>query len=504
MNSRSEEPQTTNYKPQTDSLDLSIPYHLENFIGGNFIGPLSGRFIDNVNPATGAIFCQVPDSGEKDIEAAVHAAKKIFPQWSLTPAEERFKILNRIAVLIDQHLDELALAETVDNGKPLWLSKRVDIPRASANFRFFATGIMHFAAEAHAMEDKAINYTLRQPIGIVGCISPWNLPLYLFTWKIAPALAAGNCVIAKPSEVTPVTGFLLSKICKEAGLPDGVLNIVHGRGETTGEAIVKHPEIKAISFTGSTRAGARIASIAAPMFKKLSLELGGKNPNIIFADCNWQKMLKTTVQSSFSNQGEICLCGSRILVEETIYEQFKKEFVELVLKLKLGDPLDEHTKQGAIVSKQHFDKIVRCIAKAKEEGGIILCGGNTVKFTDRCADGFFIEPTVIEGLGPDCDTNMEEIFGPVVTLQKFKTEEEALQLANACNYGLSATIWTQDVSRANRVAAKTEAGIIWVNCWLLRDLRTAFGGVKNSGVGREGGWEALRFFTEAKNVCIEL
>ncbi len=353
-------------------MDLTLPYHLENFIGGNLIAPLSGKFIDNINPATGEVYGQIPDSNEKDVEAAVHAAKQAFPKWSTSSVEERFQILNRIANLIDENLDELALAETNDNGKPLWLSKKVDIPRASANFRFFATGIMHFATESHNMEDKAINYTLRQPIGIVGCISPWNLPLYLFTWKIAPAIAAGNCVIAKPSEVTPVTAFLLSKICKEAGLPSGVLNIIHGKGDTTGEAIIKHPEIKAISFTGTTRAGARIASLAAPVFKKLSLELGGKNPNIIFADADWDKMMKTTIQSSFSNQGEICLCGSRILIEEKIYEKFKTEFVEITKELKVGDPLDDNSKQGAIVSKVHFDKIMRCIDTAKKEGGTLL------------------------------------------------------------------------------------------------------------------------------------
>lgn len=485
-------------------MNLTIPYHLENLIGGNLIAPLSSRFIDNINPATGEVYGQIPDSGDKDIDIAVKSAKAAFPRWSTTSAEERFTILNRIATLIDENLEALALAETNDNGKPLWLSRRVDIPRASANFRFFATGIMHFSAESHTMEDKAINYTLRQPIGIVGCISPWNLPLYLFTWKIAPALAAGNCVIAKPSEVTPVTAFLLARICKEAGLPDGVLNIVHGKGDTTGEAIIRHPGIKAISFTGSTRAGARIASIAAPMFKKTSLELGGKNPNIIFADCDWEKMMKTTIQSSFSNQGQICLCGSRILVEESVYEPFKREFVERVQALTVGDPLEDHSKQGALVSRQHFDKVMGAIQKAKEEGGTLLCGGKEVKLEGRCANGYFIEPTVIEGLGPDCQTNTEEIFGPVVTLQKFKSEDEALHLANACHYGLSATLWTQDISRANRVAAKVEAGIIWINCWLLRDLRTPFGGIKNSGVGREGGWEALRFFTEAKNVCVQL
>ncbi|MBS4043666.1 MAG: aldehyde dehydrogenase [Chitinophagaceae bacterium] len=484
-------------------MNLDIPYHLENYIDGNLIAPLSSNFIDCINPATGEVFSQVPNSNEKDIEIAVNAAKKAFTTWSKTSNEERFKILNRIADLIDENIEALASAETTDNGKPLWLSKSVDIPRASSNFRFFATGIMHFASESHSMTDKAINYTLRQPIGVVGCISPWNLPLYLFTWKIAPALAAGNCVIAKPSEVTPVTAFLLSKICKEAGLPNGVLNIVHGDGPSCGEAMVKHKDVKAISFTGSTKAGERIASIAAPMFKKMSLELGGKNAVIIFNDCNWEKMLKETVRSSFGNMGQICLCGSRILIEKSAYENFKKYFIDIIKKLKVGDPLDEESKQGAIVSQTQFEKVMSCIETAKQEGGTILIGGNAVKLTGRCENGYFIEPTIIEGLNANCKTNMEEIFGPVVTLQPFETEEEALQLANTSNYGLSATIWTQDISKANRMAAKVESGIVWINCWLLRDLRTPFGGIKNSGVGREGGWDALKFFTETKNICLE-
>ncbi len=479
-------------------------YEIKNFIDGEFINPISTTFFDLINPATAEVIGKIPNSSKADVDLAVEAAEKAFPLWSKTSLEERFKILNKIAEGIDKNLDELALAETNNNGKPLWLSKAVDIPRASSNFRFFATAIMHFASESHAMEDKAINFTLRHPVGIVACISPWNLPLYLFTWKIAPALASGNCVLAKPSEVTPLTAFLLAKICKEAGLPNGVLNILHGDGKNCGSEMVSHPKVKAISFTGSTKAGENIASIAAPKFKKISLELGGKNPNIIFADCNWEKMMKTTLQSSFANQGQICLCGSRILIEKSIYEKFKTDFITRASKLKVGDPLDENSRQGAIVSKVHFEKIIACVEKAKVEGGIILLGGNKFSPEGRCQNGYFFEPTIIENLGPNCETNQEEIFGPVVTLQSFENEEEALALANASNYGLAATVWTQDISKANKMAMEIQSGIVWVNCWLRRDLRTPFGGIKNSGVGREGGWEALRFFTEAKNVCVEI
>jgi len=485
-------------------MNLSDYQQIQNFIDGEFVDPISNAYLDNTNPATGEVYGKIPNSNLADVEHAVEAAQQAFQAWSTSTPEYRFNILNRIAELIDENLDALALAETTDNGKPLWLSKRVDIPRASSNFRFFATSILHFATESHVMEDKAINFTTRQAVGIVACISPWNLPLYLFTWKIAPALAAGNCVIAKPSEVTPLSAFLLAKICQEAGLPKGVLNIIHGDGVSCGSAMVAHPSIKAISFTGSTRAGENIAAIAAPKFKKLSLELGGKNPNIIFSDCDWDKMMKTTIQSSFANQGQICLCGSRILVEKKIYDKFKTEFVEKVKQLKVGDPLDESSKQGAIVSKVHFQKIMDCIELAKEEGGKIVFGGQAISPAGRCANGYFISPTIIEGLGPNCKTNLEEIFGPVITLQSFETEEEAIALANNSTYGLASTIWTQDISKANRTALKIQSGIVWINCWLLRDLRTPFGGIKNSGVGREGGWDALRFFTEAKNICFEL
>ena len=477
---------------------------IENYIGGELIQPLSGLYLDNYEPATGRIYSRIPDSDEADVQRAVEAAKAAFPGWSLTPPEQRFEILMRLVALIERDLDSLAEAESIDNGKPLSLAKVMDIPRAASNFRFYATAAMHTANESHETIGQAINYTLRQPLGVVGCISPWNLPLYLFTWKIAPAIASGNCVVAKPSEITPMTAYLLSKLCIEAGLPAGVLNIVHGLGPKVGSAIVAHPEIKAISFTGGTKTGEDIARVAAPMFKKLSLELGGKNPNIIFADCNYDELLDTTVRSSFSNQGQICLCGSRIFVERPIYEKFKTDFVTRASKLKIGDPLDESTNIGAVVSKPHMEKILSYIELAKEEGGTMLCGGKQVNLDGRCSGGYFVEPTVIESLPHNCRTNQEEIFGPVVSIMPFDTEEEVLDYANSVRYGLSATLWTENLSRAHRVAAAIDSGIVWVNCWLLRDLRTPFGGMKDSGMGREGGFEALKFFTEEKNVCIKI
>jgi len=477
---------------------------IENHIGGELVKPASGGYLDNFEPATGKVYSEIADSDDRDVNLAVEAAKAAFPSWSKTPPEERFELLNNLAGLIERDLEALAEAESVDNGKPVSLARSLDIPRSVANFKFYATGAMHTWNESHETVGKAINYTLRQPLGVVGCISPWNLPLYLFTWKIAPALAAGCTVVAKPSEVTPMTAYLLSKLCMEAGLPVGVLNIVHGTGPKVGSAIVAHRDIKAISFTGGTKTGEDIARTAAPMFKKLSLELGGKNPNIIFADCDYEEMLATTIRSSFSNQGEICLCGSRIFIERPMYEQFKGDFISRVRALKVGDPMDADTDVGAIVSKQHFEKIMSYIDLAREEGGTILTGGNSVAMDGRCADGWFIEPTVIDGLPFDCRTNQEEIFGPVVTLTPFDTEEEVLGYANSVRYGLSSTIWTENLSRAHRAAASIESGIVWINCWLFRDLRTPFGGVKDSGLGREGGFEALKFFTEEKNVCVKI
>jgi aminomuconate-semialdehyde/2-hydroxymuconate-6-semialdehyde dehydrogenase len=477
---------------------------LLNYINGQLQKPVSDKWLDNYEPATGKVYSLIPDSGAADVEQAVKAAKAAFYAWSHTPHEERMLMLLRIADGIEKRMDEFVAAESKDNGKTRKLARAVDIPRAVSNFRFYASALQHFASESHDMPGVAINYTLRQPIGVVGCISPWNLPLYLFTWKIAPALAMGNCVVAKPSEITPYTAYLLSQVCIEAGLPPGVLNIVHGLGGKAGQAIIEHPEIKAISFTGGTETGKRIAATAAPMFKKLSLELGGKNPTIVFADCDFEATVKQVVTASFSNQGEICLCGSRIFIERSLYDKFKTAFIARVQTMKTGDPNSEETGMGAIVSLAHKQKVLSYINLAKEEGGTILTGGHEIKGEGRCADGYFIEPTVIEGLDYLCRTNQEEIFGPVVTLTPFDTEEEVLTMSNSVRYGLASSIWTNDLRRAHRIAEKIEAGIVWINCWLLRDLRTPFGGVKASGVGREGGWEAMRFFTEAKNVCISI
>ncbi len=499
---------------------------IENYIGGELVQPASGEYLDNFDPATGEVYSLIADSDDRDVHLAVEAAKAAFPAWSNTSAETRHDSLMRLVGLIERDLEPLALAESIDSGKTLTIARRLDIPRAAANFKFYATAAMHTANESHdSVGQDAINYTLRQPLGVVGCISPWNLPLYLFTWKIAPAIAVGCTVVAKPSEITPMTAYLLSKLCIEAGLPPGVLNIVHGLGPKVGSAIVAHKEVKAISFTGGTKTGEEIARVAAPMFKKLSLELGGKNPNIIFADCNYDQMLAETRRAAFANQGEICLCGSRIFVERPIYERFKADFVADVSRLKVGDPLDADTDVGAIVSKAHFAKIMSYIGLAKAEGGTILTGGRSLDLTaetqrrreikaetrpvgsvppDRKLGGWYIEPTVIEGLPHDCRTNQEEIFGPVATIMPFDTEDEVLVYANSVRYGLSATVWTENLSRAHHLAAKLESGIVWINCWLLRDLRTPFGGVKDSGVGREGGFEALRFFTEEKNVCVKL
>lgn len=477
-----------------------------NFIGGEHLPALNGEWLDNVEPATGIAYGKLPRSGAQDVERAVAAAAAAFPVWSNTPVEERTACLNRLADRIARHFDELVAAESKDNGKPVSLAAHVDIPRAEKNLRFYASATQQFLTEAGMSAGaNQLHYVHRKPLGVVAVISPWNLPLYLFTWKVAPALAMGNCVIGKPSEITPATAFLLSQWITDAGFPPGSFNILHGLGAEVGDALVRHPRIKAISFTGGTATGQHIARAVAGTAKKTTFELGGKNPAIVFEDCDLDLTLRTVLRSAFANQGQICLCSSRLLIHESIYAGFRDALVEKVRAMEPGDPALPETKMGAVVSADHLAKIESFVARARELGGTILCGGQATRpGGERCAGGYFMQPTLIEGLDPACEVNQQEIFGPVVTLQPFATEEEAIALANGTEYGLACTIWTENLRRAHRVAAQIDSGIAWVNCWLERDLRMPFGGVKSSGAGREGGTESLRFFTEPQNVCIQI
>ena len=477
---------------------------IQNYINGEIIPPISGKYFDNFSPRTGEIYSLVPDSDNDDINIAVDSAQNAFLTWSKLSKKQRYEHIMHLADVVEDYIEELIVAESKDNGKPEWLARSVDIPRVSENFRFFATASLHFDSKMHEMDGKALNYTLRAPIGVAGCISPWNLPLYLLTWKIAPALASGNTVVAKPSEITPMTAYIFSQICQKANFPKGVINIVHGYGNKVGESLCLHPKVPIISFTGGTKTGKKIASYTSPMFKKLSLELGGKNPNIIFEDAEFDSAVKMAIKAAFSNQGQICLCGSRLFVQKNIYERFKSAIIKETKKLIVGDPKKEESNLGAIVSKEHMKKIIKCIENAKKEGGNIITGGERLFLDGELKEGYYIEPTIIDGLSIDSNINQEEIFGPVVSMIPFNSEEEVIEMANSTKYGLSASIFTSNISRAHRVAAAIDSGLVWINTWMLRDLRIPFGGMKNSGLGREGGFKSLEFFTESKNVCIKI
>ncbi len=473
-----------------------------NYIDGKLVKPKKANYIDVFNPSRGKVYAKCPESSSSDLTLAIKSSKKALNSWKELSNEKRSKILFNIANEIEKKHKEFAIAETIDNGKPLNDSRSIDVPRAINNLRFYASAVINDSSESHSLPNNVINYTLRDPLGIVACISPWNYPLHLLTWKIAPALAIGNCVIAKPSEVTPMTAYLFSKVCIKVGLPKGVLNIVHGSGGNIGQEIVEHPDIKAVSFTGGTKTGKIISKTASSLLKKVSLELGGKNPIIVFDDCNYEEMLKTTIKSSFGNQGQICLCGERIFIQDSIYTKFKKDFVKEAKKLKIGDPLKSTTNQGSIVSKAHYHKILSYFNAVKDSGAKFIIGGRSKKVRGDCSDGWVIEPSIVEDLSRKTKCYKEEAFGPVVSLHKFKTRDEVIQLANETNYGLSASIWTSNLKTAHKVAQMIDFGIVWVNTWNLRDLRTPFGGMKDSGLGREGGKESIRFFSEPKNVCI--
>jgi aminomuconate-semialdehyde/2-hydroxymuconate-6-semialdehyde dehydrogenase len=485
---------------------MSDPLVINNFIDGEFVAPRNGQYIDNFHPATGKVYGKLADSDKSDVDAAVQAAKRAFKTWSKTTPTERSKLLNKVADLIESRLQEFAEAESRDQGKPVTLAKTVDIPRVCSNFRFFAGAILHHQETSNLTDNTAINYTIRTPVGVAGLISPWNLPLYLLTWKVAPALAVGNTIVCKPSEFTPVTAWLMCSVMKEAGIPAGVVNVVFGRGVQTGKSLVEHPEVPLISFTGGTQTGVHIIRDSAPHFKKLYLELGGKNPNIIFDDANLDECIPNTVRSSFSNQGEICLCGSRILVQEGIYQKFLDRFVAAAKKLVVGDPTQPSTNMGPLVSKEHYERVKYYVELGRQEGGQIVCGGDFPSGLkgSEFENGYFLNPTIITNLPATCRTQQEEIFGPVVGITTFKTEEEAIAIANGTPYGLASSLWTQDLTRAHRVAHQIDAGTVWINCWMLRDLRAPFGGVKHSGLGRASGDHSIDFYTELKNICIKL
>jgi aminomuconate-semialdehyde/2-hydroxymuconate-6-semialdehyde dehydrogenase len=479
----------------------SEPFDLCNYVGGAFVCHSNDEWMNVLEPATGFRFGRVPLSSEEDVATAVAAARSAQPSWGALSHSERADWLDRIADALEACYEEIAALESRDTGKPISLARAVDAHRSVSNFRFFAGILREHEEEVFEMA-SATNYVVSKPVGVGALITPWNLPLYLLSWKVAPAIGMGNTVVCKPSELTPMTADLLMRVIDGVGLPAGVVNLVHGDGAGAGAPLVAHSDVDLVSFTGGTATGKKVAASAAPAFKKLSLELGGKNSSIVFADCDIDSTVTGVVRAGFLNQGQVCLCGSRVLVEESAYDEFRDRFVDAVEAMRVGDPSDENTDLGALISEQHLKKVQGYVELAKQEGGTLLTGG-TPCMPSGFEHGNWMAPTVIEGLSPNSRCATEEIFGPIVTLHSFSSEDEAIVIANNTNYGLAGSVWTGDLDKGKRVSEAIETGMVWVNTWLHRDLRVPFGGVKDSGVGREGGKWSLGFFSEAMNVCVK-
>ncbi|RCH76245.1 MAG: aldehyde dehydrogenase family protein [Candidatus Poseidoniales archaeon] len=471
-----------------------------NYIKGKFNEPISSEWMDNFSPSTGEVIGSIPLSGDADVRSAIAAAKSALPEWSSLDPSDRALWLDKIADCLEEKFEEIAHLESMDTGKPISLARSVDARRSVSNFRFFSEMIRDREDEVFEMED-ATNIVKLRAVGVGALITPWNLPLYLLSWKVAPAIGMGNTVVCKPSELTPLTADLLMRVIDEVGLPPGVVNLVHGNGNA-GSILTGDPDVDLVSFTGGTSTGAKVAQSASPQFKKLSLELGGKNASIVFSDCNLEETVKGVTRAAFLNQGQVCLCGSRILVEDPIYDQFMDMFVESVESMVIGDPMHEDTDLGALISKQHLEKVESYVSLALEEGGEIVTGGKPC-LPKELEGGNWMSPTVVTGLGTESRCSTEEVFGPFVTVHRFNSEEDAIKIANNTRYGLAGSIWTGDIERGKRVAESIHTGMIWVNTWLHRDLRVPFGGVKDSGVGREGGKWSMGFFSEPLNVCLK-